>query len=68
MNTLTATLATTIDDRPSERIVVVDDDPGIREVLSDFLGQHGMRSRRQPTDSSWNGLSLGAPSTWWCWM
>jgi two-component system OmpR family response regulator len=23
------------------RIVVVDDDPGIRELVSDFLGRHG---------------------------
>ena len=23
------------------RILVVDDDPGIREVLTDYLGQHG---------------------------
>jgi two-component system, OmpR family, response regulator len=26
---------------PSARILVVDDDPGIREVLCDYLGQHG---------------------------
>lgn len=27
--------------QPSARIVVVDDDPGIRELVSDFLGRHG---------------------------
>ena len=26
---------------PSPRVLVVDDDPGIREVLCDYLGQHG---------------------------
>lgn len=26
---------------PSARIIVVDDDPGIRELVSDFLGRHG---------------------------
>jgi two-component system OmpR family response regulator len=29
---------------PSARILVVDDDPGIREVLCDYLGQHGYRA------------------------
>jgi two-component system OmpR family response regulator len=41
MNTVTATVATTSDDRPSARIVVVDDDAGIREVVGEFLAQHG---------------------------
>ena len=30
---------------PSPRILVVDDDPGIREVLCDYLGQHGYQAR-----------------------
>ena len=30
---------------PSPRILVVDDDPGIREVLCDYLGQHGYVAR-----------------------
>ena len=30
---------------PAPRILVVDDDPGIRDVLSDYLGQHGFRVR-----------------------
>lgn len=30
---------------PSPRILVVDDDPGIREVLCDYLAQHGYRAR-----------------------
>jgi two-component system OmpR family response regulator len=30
---------------PSPRILVVDDDPGIREVLCDYLGQHGYEAR-----------------------
>ena len=29
---------------PSARILVVDDDPGIREVLCDYLGQHGYQA------------------------
>lgn len=29
----------------SARILVVDDDPGIREVLCDYLGQHGYEAR-----------------------
>jgi two-component system OmpR family response regulator len=29
---------------PAPRILVVDDDPGIREVLCDYLGQHGYRA------------------------
>ncbi len=29
---------------PPARILVVDDDPGIREVLCDYLGQHGYRA------------------------
>lgn len=28
-------------DTPSPRILMVDDDPGIRDVVSDFLGKHG---------------------------
>jgi two-component system, OmpR family, response regulator len=28
-------------DRPGARILMVDDDPGIRDVVSDFLGRHG---------------------------
>ena len=31
--------------QPAPRILVVDDDPGIRDVLSDSLGQHGFRVR-----------------------
>ena len=30
---------------PTARILVVDDDPGIREVLCDYLGQHGYAAR-----------------------
>ena len=30
---------------PSPRILVVDDDDGIREVLCDYLGQHGYQAR-----------------------
>ena len=30
---------------PSPRILVVDDDSGIREVLCDYLGQHGYQAR-----------------------
>ncbi len=30
---------------PNPRILVVDDDPGIRDVLCDYLGQHGYRTR-----------------------
>jgi two-component system OmpR family response regulator len=29
------------EDSPTERILVVDDDPGIRDVVSEFLTQHG---------------------------
>ena len=29
---------------PTARILVVDDDPGIREVLCDYLGQHGYQA------------------------
>ena len=28
---------------PGERILVVDDDPGIRDVVSEFLQRHGYR-------------------------
>ncbi|MDP1631513.1 MAG: response regulator [Caulobacter sp.] len=30
-------------DAPGARILIVDDDPGIRDVIADFLGQHGYR-------------------------
>ena len=30
---------------PAPRILVVDDDPGIREVLTDYLGRHGFDAR-----------------------
>jgi two-component system OmpR family response regulator len=33
---------------PSPRILVVDDDPGIREVLCDYLGQHGYEAPAVP--------------------
>ena len=38
MNTLAETMTA---DRPGEHILVVDDDPGIRDVVSDFLTRHG---------------------------
>ncbi len=38
MNTLAETMSA---ERPAEHILVVDDDPGIRDVVSDFLTLHG---------------------------
>ena len=38
---------------PSPRILVVDDDPGIREVLCDYLGQHGYRRAAPPRPPRW---------------
>ncbi len=38
-----ARMQTTLTDAPgpTARILMVDDDPGIRDVVSDFLGRHG---------------------------
>eukprot|EP01035_Chromulina_nebulosa_P005717 gene5717-7746_t len=30
-------------EEPGARILIVDDGPGIREVIADFLGKHGYR-------------------------
>ena len=49
---------------PSPRILVVDDDPGLREVLVDYLGQHGFEAAGAASAAeSW---STGRP-IWWCW-
>jgi two-component system OmpR family response regulator len=41
MQTLAETTATRTDSGPAVRILMVDDDPGIRDVVSDFLTRHG---------------------------
>ncbi len=41
MQTLAEPTATRIDSGPAVRILMVDDDPGIRDVVSDFLTRHG---------------------------
>ena len=44
------------------RIVVVDDDPGIRDVVSEFLGRHGFEVQTAADASELNRLlSLGRP-------
>ncbi len=40
--------------QPAARIVVVDDDPGIRELVSDFLGKHGF-----DVETAADGAGLG---------
>jgi two-component system OmpR family response regulator len=40
--------------QPNQRIVVVDDDPGIRELVSDFLGRHGF-----DVETAADGAGLG---------
>jgi two-component system OmpR family response regulator len=41
MQTLAEKTATRTDSGPAVRILMVDDDPGIRDVVSDFLTRHG---------------------------
>jgi len=41
MQTQAETTATRTDGGPAVRILMVDDDPGIRDVVSDFLSRHG---------------------------
>src|SRR5580693_3144517 len=41
MQTLAETTATRTESGPAVRILMVDDDPGIRDVVSDFLSRHG---------------------------
>ncbi len=41
MQTLAENTATRTDSGPAVRILMVDDDPGIRDVVSDFLTRHG---------------------------
>ena len=38
----------TFDSTPPARILIVDDDPGIREVISDFLIRHGFDADAVP--------------------
>ncbi len=44
---------------PAERILMVDDDPGIRDVVSDFLGQHGYEVETA-ADAHGDGAALSA--------
>ena len=37
--------------KQSEHILVVDDDPGIRALIGDFLGQHGYLVRTADGDA-----------------
>jgi two-component system, OmpR family, response regulator len=41
MQSLAETTATRTESGPAVRILMVDDDPGIRDVVSDFLARHG---------------------------
>ena len=50
---------------PSPRILVVEDDPGLREVLVDYLGQHGFEAMGAASATEMD-RQLDRP-IWWCW-
>jgi len=49
-------------------VLAVDDDPVIREAISDYLGQYDFASPRSPTGTRCRRCSLMTWSTWWCWI
>ena len=53
---------------PPGRIVVVDDDPGIRDVVHDFLTRHGYDVETAADAAGLNrALSCAGRWTSWCW-
>lgn len=46
---------------PSARILIVDDDPGIRDVISDFLGRHGFTVETAADASQMESVLAHAP-------
>ena len=62
------TSAARVDTSAPVRILMVDDDPGIRDVVSDFLRRHGYQVETA-ADGQRDGAGAGRAgrSTWWCW-
>ena len=48
-------------------ILMVDDDPGIRDVVSEFLGRHGYQVETAADGAEMERTLAAARPTWWCW-
>jgi DNA-binding response OmpR family regulator len=51
-----------------DRILIVDDDPDIRQLLVDYLARNGFDALPAGSPAArWRRCSSTTPSTWWCW-
>ncbi len=44
-------------------ILIVDDEPEIRQVLREFLVEEGIRSRKRPMDARRSPISIARPAS-----
>ncbi|ODN71328.1 hypothetical protein A6302_01364 [Methylobrevis pamukkalensis] len=47
-------------------ILIVEDDPVIRQLVEKFLGESGLKVSSAATPGPWTRCSRPARSTWWC--
>jgi len=48
------------------RILVVDDDQRLRDLLVRYLGGEGYEVKAVPTPPAWTSSSPASATTWWC--
>jgi two-component system OmpR family response regulator len=49
------------------RILIVDDDEGIRTLISEFLAKHGFATATAADPIEMREMMSAGLSTWWCW-